>query len=42
MIVIADSSALVALLICKSLSLLDTLFGDVKVPQAVYEEVCIN
>jgi predicted nucleic acid-binding protein len=41
MIVIADSSALVALSICKSLSLLDTLFGDVKVPQAVYEEVCI-
>lgn len=41
MIVIADSSALVALSICDSLSLLDVLFGEVKVPQAVYDEVCI-
>ncbi|WP_082081684.1 hypothetical protein [Methylocucumis oryzae] len=41
MIVIADSSALVALSICDSLSLLDILFGEVKVPQAVYDEVCI-
>ena len=42
MIVIADSSALVALSICECLPLLDTLFGDVKVPQAVYDEVCIT
>ena len=41
MIVIADSSALVALSICDSLLLLDALFGEVKVPQAVYDEVCI-
>lgn len=41
MIVIADSSALVALSICECLPILDTLFGEVKVPQAVYEEVCI-
>ncbi|MDP2903702.1 MAG: DUF3368 domain-containing protein [Methylovulum sp.] len=41
MIVIADSPALVALSICDSLSLLDVLFGEVKVPQAVYDEVCI-
>lgn len=41
MIVIADSSALVALSVCDSLSLLDALFGQVKVPQAVYDEVCI-
>ena len=42
MIVIADSSALVALSICDSLSLLDDLFGEVKVPQAVYDEVCVT
>jgi len=41
MIVIADSSALVALSICDGLPLLDRLFGEVKVPQAVYDEVCI-
>ena len=42
MIVIADSSALVALSVCESLLLLDALFGEVKVPQAVYDEVCIG
>jgi uncharacterized protein len=41
MIVIADSSALVALSICDCLQLLDTLFGEVKVAQDVYDEVCI-
>ena len=41
MIVIADSSALVALSICECLPLLDALFGEVKVPQEVYDEVCI-
>lgn len=41
MIVVADSSALVALSVCDSLQLLDALFGEVKVPQAVYDEVCI-
>lgn len=41
MIVVADSSALVALSVCDSLLLLDVLFGEVKVPQAVYDEVCI-
>ncbi len=41
MIVFADSSALVALSVCDSLPLLDELFGEVKVPQAVYDEVCI-
>ena len=41
MIVIADSSALVALSVCDCLLLLDALFGEVKVPQAVYDEVCI-
>lgn len=41
MIVIADSSALVALSVCDSLLLLDVLSDEVKVPQAVYDEVCI-
>ena len=41
MLVIADSSALVALSICGCLELLDTLFGEVKVPQVVYDEVCV-
>lgn len=41
MLVVADSSALVALSICDCLQLLDSLFGEVTVPQAVYDEVCI-
>ena len=39
MILIADSSALIALSVCDSLELLDQLFSEVIVPQAVYEEV---
>ncbi len=39
MIVIADSSALVALSVCDSLLLLDALFSEVKVPQAVIEPI---
>lgn len=42
MILIADSSALVALSVCYSLDLLDALFGEVKVPQAVFDEVSAN
>jgi len=42
MILIADSSALIALSICQSLDLLDSLFGDVKVPQAVFDEVSVS
>lgn len=38
MILVADSSALIALSICDQLSLLDQLFGQVIVPQAVYDE----
>jgi uncharacterized protein len=41
MLVVADSSALVALSICDSLHLLGSLFGEVTVPQVVYDEVCI-
>jgi len=39
MILIADSSALVALSIVDKLDVLEKLFGDVYVPRAVYEEV---
>ncbi len=42
MILIADSSALVALSVCDSLDLLDVLFREVKVPQAVFDEVSVN
>lgn len=38
MILIADSSALVALSICNSLDLLEQLFGAVYVPETVYLE----
>jgi uncharacterized protein len=41
MIVSSDSPALVALSVCDSLPLLDALSGEVKVPQAVYDKVCI-
>jgi hypothetical protein len=41
MIVIADSSALVALSVCEILHLLELLFGEVKIPQAVFDEVNI-
>ena len=39
MILIADASALVALSACDSLALLDALFGQVGVPEAVFNEV---
>ena len=39
MILVADASALIALATCDSLILLDALFGEVVVPQAVYLEV---
>ena len=39
MILIADSSALIALSVCNSLELLDQLFTEVVVPEAVYKEV---
>ena len=39
MILIADSSALVALSIVNKLDILEKLFGDVYVPRAVYIEV---
>ncbi|QFY90635.1 DUF3368 domain-containing protein [Magnetovirga frankeli] len=39
MILVADSSALVALAACDSLALLDEIFGQVIVPEAVFNEV---
>jgi predicted nucleic acid-binding protein len=41
MILIADASALVALSACDSLALLDALFGQVWVPEAVFNEVVV-
>ena len=40
--IIGDSSALVALSIMNRLDLLETLFGTIHVPQAVYDEVTIS
>ena len=39
MILIADSSALIALAICGGLELLEPLYGEVLAPEAVYHEV---
>ena len=40
--IIGDSSALVALSIMNRLDLLETVFGTIHVPQAVYDEVTIS
>jgi predicted nucleic acid-binding protein len=39
MILVADASALIALSVCNSLHLLEALFGNVIVPEAVFFEV---
>ncbi|HMV96970.1 MAG TPA: hypothetical protein PKE35_13675 [Anaerolineales bacterium] len=41
MLVVADSSALVALSVCEALDLLLKIYGDVRVPRAVYDEVVV-
>lgn len=41
MLVVADTSALVALAACDSLWLLDRLFQEVRVPQAVFRECAV-
>lgn len=41
MLVVADTSALVALAACDALSLLDQLFQDVRVPPAVFQECTV-
>lgn len=42
MILIADSSALIALASCNSLSLLDSLFHEVSIPKEVYDEIAVK
>jgi hypothetical protein len=42
MILVADASALIALSVCNALSLLDSLFGEVLVPEAVFNEIAIE
>ena len=42
MLVIADSSSLIALATCQVLGVLESLYDDIKVPQAVYDEVAIS
>lgn len=42
MILIADASPLIALSLCNQLELLEKLFRDIFVPEAVYNEVAIN
>lgn len=41
MIIVADASPLVALAACEGLELLDQLFGEIKVSQAVWDEVTV-
>jgi uncharacterized protein len=41
MLVVADTSALIALAACDALSLLDHLFTDVRVPLAVFQECTV-
>jgi predicted nucleic acid-binding protein len=40
--IVADTSALLALSACNSLSLLDSLFQEVRVPQAVFRECTVS
>ena len=42
MIIVADTSALIALSVCKSLDLLEKLFEKVVVPQSVFKECIIK
>jgi predicted nucleic acid-binding protein len=42
MLVVADSSALLALAACRRLDLLERIFTEVRVPQAVFSEVAIE
>ena len=42
MIIVADSSALVALAVCDGLHWLDALYQQVRVPRAVFEECTIT
>lgn len=42
MLVIADSSALIALTTCQALPLLSEIFDEVRVPRAVFDEVTVT
>jgi predicted nucleic acid-binding protein len=41
MLVVADTSSLVALAACEGLALLDTLFQEVRIPPAVFRECTV-
>jgi predicted nucleic acid-binding protein len=41
MVIVSDASPIIALAICKQLDLLDKLFGQVYIPQAVFHELTI-
>ena len=41
MIIIADTSSLIALALCESLDILNKLFGEVKVSNTVFDEACM-
>ncbi|MDR1248977.1 MAG: DUF3368 domain-containing protein [Treponema sp.] len=41
MVIVSDASPIIALAICKKLDLLDKLFGQVYIPQAVFRELAI-
>jgi predicted nucleic acid-binding protein len=42
MLIVADSSTLVALALCGGLEILDYMFENIQVPQAVYDEVIVQ
>lgn len=42
MLVVADSSALVALATCEGLNILLQVYDDIKVPQSVFDEVVVS
>ncbi|MDR1211454.1 MAG: DUF3368 domain-containing protein [Spirochaetaceae bacterium] len=41
MVIVSDSSPIIALAACDKLSLLDRLFGQVCIPQAVFDELAV-
>jgi predicted nucleic acid-binding protein len=41
MVIVSDASPIIALALCDKLDLLDGLFGQVCIPQAVYKELTI-
>lgn len=42
MLIVADTSALLALAVCDSLSLLDAIFQEIRVPPAVFRECTVS